>query len=171
VRSGEDPVDIRVVTPNDRTTVSVFHGHNEHTWGTISESLARVIALRSNIRWCSDYFEPACRNGEILRVLFVSVPAIARSWPGRSASAGISGEMAHALMVACVERRFGISKAVASRRMGVPNIGSTYIAKNTPSSFVSRQSARRDQTASRRHSSKPSNAIMAGCRSCGMLRP
>jgi putative transposase len=30
----------------------------------------RVIALRSNIPWCSDYFEPACRNGEILRVLF-----------------------------------------------------------------------------------------------------
>ena len=26
-------------------------------------------------------------------------------------------------------------------------------------------------TASRRHSSKPSNAIMLGCRSCRMLRP
>ena len=30
-----------------------------------------VIASRSNIRWCSDHFELACRNGEIvLRVLF-----------------------------------------------------------------------------------------------------
>ena len=29
-----------------------------------------VIALRSNIRWCSDHFELACRNGELLRVLF-----------------------------------------------------------------------------------------------------
>ena len=29
-----------------------------------------VIALRSNIRWCSDHFELACRNGEIVRVLF-----------------------------------------------------------------------------------------------------
>jgi putative transposase len=28
-----------------------------------------VIALRSNIRW-SDHFELACRNGEIVRVLF-----------------------------------------------------------------------------------------------------
>ena len=34
------------------------------------------------------------------------------------------------------------------------------------SSFVSRQSARQNPTASRRHSSKPSNAIMLGCRSC-----
>ena len=29
-----------------------------------------VIALRSNIRWCSDHFQLACRNGEIVRVLF-----------------------------------------------------------------------------------------------------
>jgi hypothetical protein len=39
------------------------------------------------------------------------------------------------------------------------------------SSFVSRQSARRNPTASRRRSSKPSNAIMLSCRSCRMLRP
>ena len=31
------------------------------------------------------------------------------------------------------------------------------------------QSARQNPTASRRHSSKPSNAIMLGCRSCRML--
>lgn len=30
-----------------------------------------VIALRSNIRWCSDHLELKCRNGEIVRVLFV----------------------------------------------------------------------------------------------------
>jgi hypothetical protein len=30
-----------------------------------------VIALRSNIRWCSDHLELACRNGDIVRVLFV----------------------------------------------------------------------------------------------------
>jgi transposase InsO family protein len=27
-----------------------------------------VIALRSNVRWCSDHFELACPNGEIIRV-------------------------------------------------------------------------------------------------------
>jgi hypothetical protein len=31
-----------------------------------------VIALRSNIRWCSDHFELACRNGELLGVLFAT---------------------------------------------------------------------------------------------------
>ncbi|BAJ83206.1 hypothetical protein ACMV_P3_00570 (plasmid) [Acidiphilium multivorum AIU301] len=30
-----------------------------------------VIALRSNIRWCSDHLELKCRNGDIVRVLFV----------------------------------------------------------------------------------------------------
>jgi putative transposase len=43
--------------------------------GTRHWALARthdgiVIALRSNVRWCSDHFELACRNGEIVRVLF-----------------------------------------------------------------------------------------------------
>ena len=42
-----------------------------------------VIALRSNIRWCSDHFELACRNGEIVRVLF-AIDACDRAdgWPG-----------------------------------------------------------------------------------------
>jgi transposase InsO family protein len=92
-------------------------------------------------------------------------------------SAGISGEMVRDLMVACIERRFGISKAAHPVEWSSDN-GSAYIAKDTldtarpwASSFVSRQSARRNPTASRRHSSKPSNATMLDCRSCRMLRP
>src|SRR4051794_35141676 len=30
-----------------------------------------VIALRSNIRWCSDHLELTCRNGDVVRILFV----------------------------------------------------------------------------------------------------
>ena len=45
-----------------------------------------VIALRSNVRWCSDHFELACRNGEIVRVLFAMMPVIGRSSPGRRPS-------------------------------------------------------------------------------------
>ena len=64
-----------------------------------------VIALRWNIRWCSDHFELACRNGEIVRVLF-AIDACDREVMGWLAtSAGISGEMVRNLMVACVERR------------------------------------------------------------------
>src|SRR6202047_4918290 len=58
-----------------------------------------VIALRSNIRWCSDHFELACRNGEIVRVLF-AIDACDREVMGWLApSAGISGEVGGGLML------------------------------------------------------------------------
>ena len=89
-----------------------------------------VIALRSNIRWCSDHFELACRNGEIVRVLF-AIDACDREVMGwLAASAAISGEMVRDLMVACVERRFGISKAAHPVEWLSDN-GSAYIAKDT----------------------------------------
>ena len=89
-----------------------------------------VIALRSNIRWCSDHFELACRNGEIVRVLF-AIDACDREVMGWLAtSAGISGEMVRDLMIACVERRFGISKAAHPVEWLSDN-GSAYIAKDT----------------------------------------
>ena len=78
-----------------------------------------MIALRSNIRWCSDHFELACRNGEIVRVLF-AIDACDREVMGWLAtSAGISGEMVRDLMVACIERRFRDQQGGASRRMVV----------------------------------------------------
>jgi hypothetical protein len=73
-------------------------------------------------------------------------------------STGISGEMLRDVVVACVERRFGISKA-AHPVEGCPTTGRLTSPRkhSTPqrpwaSSFVSRQSARRNPTASRRHS-------------------
>jgi transposase InsO family protein len=42
-----------------------------------------VVALRSNIRWCSDHLEIHARNGEVARIVFVSMPATGRSSPGR----------------------------------------------------------------------------------------
>jgi putative transposase len=130
-----------------------------------------------NIRWCSDHFELACRNGEIVRVLF-AIDACDReviAWLARSA--GISGEMVRDLMVACVERRFGISKAAHPVEWLSDN-GSAYIAKDTLDTatalglklcFTPVRSP--ESKALRRHSSKPSNAIMLSCRSCRMLRP
>src|ERR1700760_2907823 len=127
-----------------------------------------VIALRSNIRWCSDHFELACRNGEIVRVLF-AIDACDREVIGWLAtSAGISGEMVRDLMVACVERRFGISKAAHPVEWLSDN-GSAYIAKDTLDTatalglklyFTLVRSPESNGIA--RHSSKPSNAIMLG---------
>ena len=88
-----------------------------------------TIALRSNIRWRSDHFERACRNGEIVRVLF-AINACDRevmAWVARSA--GISGEMVRDLMVACVERLLGISKA--GHPVEWSDNGWAYIAKDT----------------------------------------
>ena len=50
-----------------------------------------VIALRSNIRWCSDHFELACRNGEIVRVLF-AIDACDREVMVLSATSYLSGQ-------------------------------------------------------------------------------
>ena len=89
-----------------------------------------VIALRSNIRWCSDHFELACRNGEIVRVLFAIDACDREVMAWLATSAGISGEMVRDLMVACVERQFGISKAAHPVEWLSDN-GSAYIAKDT----------------------------------------
>jgi transposase InsO family protein len=89
-----------------------------------------VVALRSNIRWCSDHLELACRNGDVVRVLF-AIDACDREIIAWSATtAGISGEMVRDLMLVCVERRFG------STRMPHPvewlsDNGSAYIARET----------------------------------------
>ena len=41
-----------------------------------------VVALRSNIRWCSDHQEIHARNGEVVRIVFV-IDATGRSSPGQ----------------------------------------------------------------------------------------
>ena len=130
-----------------------------------------VIALRSNIRWCSDHFELACRNGEIVRVLFAIDACDREVMAWLATSAGISGEMVVAL-------RRTLNSGSARRRIpsnGCPTTArlTSLRTRSTPqrpwaSSFVSRRSVRRNPTASRRHSSKPSNATMLGCHSCRM---
>jgi putative transposase len=90
-----------------------------------------VVALRSNIRWCSDHLEIHARNREVVRVLFV-IDACDREIIGWSAvaNAGVSGEMVRDLMVAAVERRFGGAKTPHAVEWLSDN-GSAYIAKDT----------------------------------------
>ena len=90
-----------------------------------------VIALRSNIRWCSDDLELKCRNGDIARVRFV-IDACDREIIAYSAGAhaGISGEMVRDPMVEAVERRFGTTKTPHPVEWLSDN-GSAYIAKET----------------------------------------
>lgn len=90
-----------------------------------------VIALRSNIRWCSDHLEIHARNGEVVRIVFV-IDACDReiiAWSAVS-NAGISGEMVCDLMIAAVERRFHSLK-VPHQLEWLSDNGSAYIARQT----------------------------------------
>jgi putative transposase len=89
-----------------------------------------VVALRSNVRWCSDHFEIGGHDGSIVRVLF-AIDACDREILGwHATNAGISGEMVRDLMVACVERRFGATRTTHTVEWLSDN-GSAYRAKDT----------------------------------------
>jgi len=90
-----------------------------------------VVALRSNIRWCSDHLEIRARNGEVVRIVFV-IDACDREIIAWSAVAnvGICGEMVCDLMIAAVERRFKTLK-VPHRLEWLSDNGSAYIARQT----------------------------------------
>ena len=89
-----------------------------------------VVALRSDVRWCSDHFELGCRDGSTVRVPF-AIDACDReviAW--QATTGGVSGEMVRDLMVECVERRFGATRA--AHPVGwLSDDGSGYRAKDT----------------------------------------
>jgi putative transposase len=89
-----------------------------------------VVALRSNIRWCSDHLEIGCRDGGVVRVLF-AIDACDREIIAWSATtAGISSEMVQDLMIDCVERRFATTRLTSPVEWLADN-GSAYTAKAT----------------------------------------
>lgn len=90
-----------------------------------------VVALRSNVRWCSDHLEIRARDGQVVRVLFV-IDACDREIIGwlAVANAGISAEMVCDLMITSVERRFG-STRTSHRVEWLSDNGSAYIARQT----------------------------------------
>ena len=65
-----------------------------------------VVALRSNIRWCSDHLEIHARNGEVVRIDFVIDVCDRKIRWSAVPNAGISGEMVCDLMIAAVKRSF-----------------------------------------------------------------
>lgn len=117
-----------------------------------------VVALRSNVRWCSDHLELHPRDGSVVRVLF-AIDACDREVIAWSATtAGVSGEMVRDLMVACA------SAGSDQHGRGTPSSGCRTTAAPTlqsrrrrppprlACSSPSRPCARRRATASRRRS-------------------
>ena len=78
-----------------------------------------VIALRSNIRWCSDHFELACRNGEYRACVVCHRCLRSRGYGLAGHLRDIFGEMVRDLMIACVEASIRDQQGGASRRMVV----------------------------------------------------
>lgn len=90
-----------------------------------------VVAIRSNLRWCSDGFEFTCWNGEVVRGAFI-IDAHDReiiAWRA-IANAGISGSDVRDIMLEAVETRFGAMRAPVPVEMLSDN-GSAYTARET----------------------------------------
>lgn len=67
----------------------------------------KIITLKSNLRWCSDVFEIACWNKEVVRVIF-SLDCCDRETLSYIATTGwISSETVCDLMLQSMEYRFG----------------------------------------------------------------
>lgn len=126
---GLDPVNRKRVLRIMRENGLVLARHTARRPGRTHDGV--VVALRSNVRWCSDHLELHCRNGDIVRVLFV-LDACDREIIAFSAvaHAGVCGEMVRDLMVEAVERRFGQARTPHPVEWLSDN-GSAYIAKET----------------------------------------
>ena len=90
-----------------------------------------VIAMRSNMRWCSNVFEIACANGQIVRVAF-SLHCCNREMISFVATTGcISSAIICDLMIQSVEHRFGSVDRAPHRIEWLSDKGSCYTAKQT----------------------------------------
>jgi transposase InsO family protein len=91
----------------------------------------KVVVMGSNLRWCSDGFEIACWNGDLVRVSFI-IDAHDReiiTWHA-VANAGISSSMVRDMMLEAVETRFAAIQAPHPLEWLTDN-GSVYTAKDT----------------------------------------
>ncbi len=91
----------------------------------------KVVVMRSDLRWCSDTFEFACWNREIVRVGFI-IDAHDREVIAHAAVAhgGISGSDVRDMMLEAVERRFGTIRT-PHRIEFLSDNGAAYTAKDT----------------------------------------
>lgn len=103
-----------------RYTVRSDHAHG-----------GKVITLRSNLRWCSDGFEFACWNGEVIRGAFLIDTHDREVIAWRAvANAGIAGSDIQDMMLEAVETRFRSIRAPHPIEVLSDN-GSAYTAKDT----------------------------------------
>ena len=126
--AGQDPVNVKRVYRLMKKHGLLLERHTGRRFPRDHDG--QVIAIRSNIRWCSDALEFTCWNGEIVRVAF-ALDCHDREVIGWLATtAGISGEMIRDMMVQCVELRFGSIRA-PHRVQWLTDNGSIFAAHKT----------------------------------------
>ena len=126
--AGQDPVNAKRVYRLMKKDGLLLERHTGRRFPRDHDG--QVIAIRSNIRWCSDALEFTCWNGEIVRVAF-ALDCHDREVIGWLATtAGISGEMIRDMMVQCVELRFGSIRA-PHRVQWLTDNGSIFAAHKT----------------------------------------
>jgi transposase InsO family protein len=92
----------------------------------------KVAVEESNRRWCSDGFEIACDNGEVVTGVFMKDccdrEIIAwRAWAAR----GLPGEPVRDMMIEAVEARFGQASIGSARLEFLSDNGGAYRAHET----------------------------------------
>ena len=125
----------------------------------------KVVTLRSNLRWCSDGFEIACWNGQVVRVAFALDCCDREVISHVATTGGITGEMVRDLMIESVERRFGTARLPHAVEWLSDN-GSCYTPERRlpllriwDSSVVLPPSEARNPTVWPKPSSRPSSGI------------
>jgi len=91
----------------------------------------KVVTLRSNLRWCSDGFEIACWNEEVVRVAFALDCCDREVISHVATTGGITGEMVRDLMIESVEVRFGPAARLPHPVEWLSDNGSCYTARET----------------------------------------
>lgn len=92
--------------------------------------VGQVSVRRRNARWCSDSFEFACDDGQIVRIVFALDACDREVIAFTATTGGIDGAMIQDLMLRCVEKRFNALKAPSPVEWLSDN-GSCYTAKET----------------------------------------
>jgi putative transposase len=92
----------------------------------------KVAVTQSNTRWCSDGFEIACENGQVVTGTFTKDCCDReiiswRAWSGR----GLPGEPVREMLIEAVETRFGTVEACSGGLQFLSDNGGAYRAHET----------------------------------------
>ena len=91
----------------------------------------KIIAIRSNMRWCSDGFTITCWNGERVAVAFALDCHDREAMSYIASTKGVTGEMIRDLITDCLEFRFGSGQPAPKTIQWLTDNGPCYAAHDT----------------------------------------